>query len=80
MTGQGQEEPRNQSEEASGVQYTDEDFLSALADHQPCGTKTIAEVVDCAQKTAYRRLTSLEDCGKVTSTKIGRELAWSLAE
>jgi predicted transcriptional regulator len=56
--------------------YSTEDFYNAVREHQPAGTKQIAEIVGCSRRTAHDRLGTLEKQGHISSKKIGRELAW----
>lgn len=60
-------------------QYTPENFLSALKSlGDSAGTQEIADEVDCAYRTAYAKLTELEENGKITSRKVGNAKLWEL--
>lgn len=60
-------------------EHGDQEYLTAVAEHEPAGTKEVAEAVGVTRQNADQRLRRLEDEGKVTSKKIGNSLAWSLA-
>lgn len=59
-------------------EYPPQDFLDALAELGPSGTTDIADHVDCDRRTAYLKLKSLEEDGKITSSKVGNSLLWDL--
>jgi len=61
-------------------EHTDREFLDAVADREPAGTTEIAEVIGVTRQNADRRLRQLEADRRVTSKKIGRSIAWSLAD
>jgi predicted transcriptional regulator len=61
-------------------QYSDEDFLRAVAKHEPASTREIAEAVGCSRRNADVRLRKLEDGGKVGSKMAGNSLIWFTAE
>jgi Mn-dependent DtxR family transcriptional regulator len=44
------------------------------------GTSEIAEEVGCTHRTAYTRLNSLDEKGKVNYRKVGNSLVWIPAE
>ena len=60
--------------------YSDEEFISALIDLGGGGTTEVAEALDCPYTTAYDRLKSLRDAGKVTSRDIGKVHFWEVSE
>jgi len=62
------------------LEHDDGEFLTAVADKGPAGTKEIAETVGVTRQNADQRLRRLEEEGTVTSKKIGNSLAWMLAE
>jgi len=59
-------------------EYPKEDFLEALEELGPSGTTDISDYVGCDRRTAYLKLQSLEEEGKITSQKIGNALLWKL--
>lgn len=59
-------------------EYPEEDFIKALKKLESSGTTDIAEFVGCDRRTAYLKLNSLEEVGKVESKKIGNALLWEL--
>ncbi|MUV85329.1 transcriptional regulator [Natronomonas sp. CBA1123] len=60
--------------------YPPRDFLNALEELNSAGTSEIAESVGCDRRTAYLKLQSLEEEGKVQSRKVGNALLWKLPE
>ena len=61
--------------------YPDAAFLDTIRDHDGLPTTpSIAEAVGCNRRTAYNRLTELEERGDVVSQEAGRTLVWMLAE
>lgn len=60
--------------------HDDREYLEAVADHEPAGTREIADAVGVTRQNADQRLRRLEDEGAVTSKKIGNSLAWALVE
>lgn len=75
MSGPGRDE-RGQFES----EHADGEFLEAVGQLAPAGTKEIADAVGVTRQNADQRLRRLEDVGLVTSKRIGNSLAWSLAE
>lgn len=73
--------PRQQDKESGKFTqvYTDDDFIDALDELGQAGTADVAEAVGCGEKNAYRRLSSLEDEGRVVSRRIGAAKLWELA-
>lgn len=59
---------------------SDETILEAVAEREPAGTAEVGDMVGLARQNADYRLRKLEERGKVTKKKIGRTLAWSLAD
>lgn len=59
-------------------EYPREDFLQALKDLGSAGTTDISDQVGCDRRTAYLKLQSLEEEGRVTSQKVGNALLWKL--
>jgi DNA-binding MarR family transcriptional regulator len=57
--------------------YTDEEFINAVDELEPAGTRDIAEQVGCTRPAAYYRLKQLEEDRTVVRTKIGGALVWS---
>jgi predicted nucleotidyltransferase len=66
--------------ESSGARHSVDEYIDAVREHEPAGTKEIADVVGVARQSADYRLRRLEEEGIVTSKKIGNSLAWSLVE
>lgn len=75
--------PYDQRDEESGQftpEFPDSDFLDALRGGEGVTTSEVAETVGCKYRTAYARLSDLEDEGQVRSRKVGNTLLWMLAE
>lgn len=61
-------------------EYPSQEFLDALAELGPSGTTDISDYIGCDRRTAYLKLKSLEEEGKVRSKKIGSSLLWEQTE
>jgi predicted transcriptional regulator len=61
-------------------EYPLQEFLEALDELGPSGTTDISEYVGCDRRTAYLKLKSLEEEGKVRGRKVGNSLLWELIE
>jgi len=61
-------------------EYPSQEFLDALAELGPSGTTDISDYIGCDRRTAYLKLKSLEEEGKVRSKKIGNSLLWEQTE
>ena len=60
-------------------QYTTEDFFDAInSEGGMAGTGDIAELVECAHDTAYKRLRQMEKEELVVSRKVGNTLLWEI--
>jgi predicted transcriptional regulator len=70
---------RDESGQYTAV-YTDNDFLSAVSEHEPASTNEVANAVGCVHQNADYRLRQLEERDEVRSKKVGRELVWMLTE
>lgn len=57
--------------------HSDREFLEAVVELEPAGTKEIADAVGVTRQNADQRLRALRREGKVVSKKIGNSLAWS---
>ncbi|WP_458211019.1 transcriptional regulator [Haladaptatus sp. NG-SE-30] len=60
--------------------FTDEQFLDAVDDLDTPTTNNVAEAIGCKYRTAYARLTSLDDEGRVTRHEIGNTLVWEVVD
>lgn len=60
----------------SRQQYTDEEFLQAVRNHQPASTGEVADVVGCTRRNADYRLRRLCEEGAVDSKMVGNSLIW----
>ncbi|QDX41177.1 transcriptional regulator [Salarchaeum sp. JOR-1] len=61
-------------------EYPPQEFLEALSEIGPSGTTDISDHIGCDRRTAYLKLKSLEEEGKVRSKKVGNSLLWELDE
>ena len=61
------------------AKYDEEDILNAVREHEPAGTREVADAVGCVRQNADYRLRRLEDVGKVRSKKVGGALVWMLS-
>ena len=60
----------------SRQQYTDEQFISAVRDHQPASTGEVADAVGCTRRNADYRLRRLRDEGALDAKMVGNSLVW----
>lgn len=61
-------------------EYPTEDFIEAIRKLDSAGTTDIADYIGCDRRTAYLKLRSLDEDGKVESQKVGNALLWQLPE
>jgi predicted transcriptional regulator len=61
-------------------QYSDEDFLEAVEEHEPASTKEIADEVGCSRRNADVRLRKLAEAGEIRKKKVGNSLTWFSTE
>ncbi|AFO57567.1 hypothetical protein NJ7G_2332 [Natrinema sp. J7-2] len=61
-------------------EHTDEDVLNAVREHEPAGTKEVADQLGIARQSADYRLRRLLDEGQVSKKKVGNSLVWSAEE
>jgi GTP-sensing pleiotropic transcriptional regulator CodY len=84
MNTKGDDVPGKDRDEESGkytASYTDSDFINAIETLDGmAGTSEIADEVGCTRRTAYTRLKSLEEKGRVESRQVGNSLVWIAAE
>ena len=76
--------PGKDREEESGkytTSYPDSSFLDAIQQlGGMAGTSEIAEEISCTRRTAYTRLKSLEEEGRIESRKVGNSLIWKVPD
>lgn len=72
--------PRDDHGRLGGNAYPDVDFLDAIREQDTPTTGDVAEGVGCSRTTAHKRLTTLEDDGKVESKEVGAALVWRLGD
>lgn len=61
-------------------EFSDDDFLEAVANNDPPTTGKIADIVGCSQPTAYQRLDALCENGEVVKRKVGNANVWRLPD
>lgn len=61
-------------------EHDDEEYVRAVAEREPAGTKEIADAVGVTRQNADKRLRRLENDDRIASKRIGNSLAWSLAQ
>lgn len=74
--------PKERDEESG--KYTETYPLDAFTEalkslSGAAGTQEVADEVGCAYRTAFAKLTELEDKGEVTSRKVGNARLWQLS-
>lgn len=71
----------NESRDEESGQYTEKypssAFVEALDDVGTATTADVADAVGCDQDTAYRRLRTLAEEGRIEQQKVGNSLLWS---
>lgn len=74
--------PRERDEESG--QYTaavdDDQLVEFLRDHKGAATRELADAFEYTRPAAYRRLTDLEDAGRVERREVGNSLLWLAAD
>ncbi len=73
--------PKERDEESGKYTetYPPEAFTEALESLSgAAATQEVADEVGCAYRTAFAKLTELEDKGEVTSRKVGNARLWQL--
>lgn len=65
---------------ASADVHPKEAYLDAVREHEPAGTREVAEAVGVTRQGADYRLRELEKEGLVRSKKVGHDLVWMPAE
>jgi predicted ArsR family transcriptional regulator len=70
MTDDTDEDPRRQ--------FSDEDLIETVREHEPAGTQEIADAIGATRRAVEYRLRSLADdeTSDVQAKKIGRTLVW----
>lgn len=61
-------------------EFADEDFLTAVREGDLPTTREVADAVGCKYRTAYARLSRLEDTGHVASRTVGNSLVWRVVD
>lgn len=60
--------------------HTDEEYVQAVAGHEPAGTVEVADAVGVTRQSADYRLRQLREEGRVNSKKVGGVLVWTLPD
>lgn len=58
--------------------FTDDELLEAVKANEPAGTTELADIFNCSQQAAYKRLTQLEEDGSINSKLVGGTKVWML--
>lgn len=61
-------------------EYTEEEFLDAVREHEPATTSEVAEAVGCVRQNADYRLRQLREAEKVDNKKVGPSLVWMVTD
>lgn len=71
--------PRRRDDETGQYEtvYSDETVLELLRGTR-LSTSEVAEALDCHRTTAHDRLTTLEEEGSISSTKVGNTYIWEI--
>jgi len=56
--------------------YSSDQFLNAVSNLNVASTQNVADKVGCSYDLAYRRLSELEDSGKLSYENVGRSFVW----
>lgn len=59
-------------------EYSDDQFLSVIKEHEPVGVTETAEHIGCSRETSRLRLAQLEEQGEVKSKTVGKSLVYFL--
>lgn len=60
-----------------GKAYPTADFIDAIeSESGMAGTQEVADYVGCSYETAYKRLTGLEELGKINSRRVANARLW----
>jgi predicted ArsR family transcriptional regulator len=59
-------------------EHPDEEFVRAVAKHEPAGTKEVADELGITRQGADYRLRRLKKDGKISKKKVGNSLVWSV--
>jgi hypothetical protein len=57
-------------------QFTDGEFLAAVASLPVASTQRVADEVGCSYDLAYRRLKELADDGRINNEMVGGSFVW----
>lgn len=57
-------------------EHSDNEFVRAITEHEPAGTKEVADELGITRQGADYRLRRLEEDGKVSKKKVGNSLVW----
>ena len=62
------------------AEHADQEYLAAVAEHEPAGTAEIAATVGVTRQNADRRLRRLREAEQLSCKKIGTALVWTLED
>ena len=60
--------------------YDRSDFIETLKKLGGGGTQEVADEIECPYRTAYDRLSKLEEDGRITTHKVGRVNFWEVVK
>lgn len=67
---------RNEDTGQFTPEFTDDQFIDAIESDEGATTSEVAEAVGCNYRTAYDRLNSLEESGRVSFRDVGNSRLW----
>lgn len=62
--------------ERNNRQFSDDGFIAVVQEHEPIGTREVAEHVGCVRETARLRLNELERRGTISKREIALGDVW----
>ena len=77
---QAMNDERNAETGKFAEKYQAEEFVAALRSLGTAGTADIAAEVGAPRRTAYNKLNTLADAGRIRTRKIGNVRVWELAD
>lgn len=57
-------------------EYSDDEFVQAVKQLESCSTSDVAEYLGCSSNLAYRRLTELDNDGRISSENVAGNYRW----
>jgi GTP-sensing pleiotropic transcriptional regulator CodY len=76
--------PNDERDEESGKfseKYPDEAFIEAIEEKGgAAGSQDVADAVGCPYNTAYSKLRTLENAGRISSRKVANARLWQVSD